>query len=168
MVWILFAVASLGYLLLWPFCIRMSLRLSATSCRGEVYIASFFRLRIEGDFLQEPYFSLHLLDGRGRRKKLTSQGKGQGFTPIIQVERLDGALYLGVREEGAFTVEALGALYALLETAGLSLNCRVNLQPRACFDKNICALQLFGIGRFTLAQNIKEYLKEKRRYHAIR
>ena len=40
----------------------------------------------------------------------------------------------------------------------------VVLRPTACFDKNICALRLSGIGRFVLAQNILEYVKGKNRH----
>ena len=35
------------------------------------------------------------------------------------------------------------------------------LRPTPCFDKDICALRLSGIGRFVAAQNILEYRKGK-------
>ena len=65
------------------------------------------------------------------------------------------------------TVELLGLLYALLTALGEAAFQRVDLRSMACFDKDICALQLSGIGRFVLAQNILEYLKG-RKQNAIR
>ncbi len=165
MILLIAGVTTLLYILLWPFSLRLDARLSPTSGRAEVVIASFIRLRLEGDFLQPPYLTLYRLDDRGRRKPLGGgKRKKTGFVPVLRGERFDTALYVGVETDGALTVEALGALYALLAAAGRSRGGSLVLRPTACFDKNICALRLSGIGRFILAQNILEYLKGKNRH----
>ena len=48
-----------------------------------------------------------------------------------------------------------------METLGESFFDEASIRPTPCFDKNICAVRLSGIGRFVLAQNILEYLKGK-------
>lgn len=154
---------SLIYLLFWPFTLRVDARLSPTSGRAEVTVATFLRLRLEGDFLQPPWFRLCRLDGRGRRRPLGGKRKKRrgktGFVPVIRDKRLSATLHVGVGEDGALTVEALGLLFALLDTAGKSYCDQAVLRPDPCFDRTICALRLSGIGRFVLAQNILEYLK---------
>ena len=158
MIWLFAGAFTLLYLLLWPFSLRLDARLSPTCGRGEVVVASLLRLRLEGDFLQPPYFHLCLLDGRGGRKPLGGGRKKKkgSFAPVIRHKRISATLWVGLESDGALTVEALGLLYGLLEAAGT-----LSLRPTACFDKNICALRLSGIGRFVLAQNILEYLKGK-------
>ena len=162
MIWLFLGILTLLYLLFWPFSLRLDARLSPTSGRGELTVASLFRLRLEGDLLQPPFFQVCLLDSRGRRRPL---GKGRKrrsrFSPVVRAPRLWATVHVGVREDGALTVEALGLLYAALETVGRGLGADVALRPAACFDKNICALRLSGIGRFVLAQNILNYLKGK-------
>ena len=163
MIWLFAGAFTLLYLLLWPFSLRLDARLSPTCGRGEVVVASLLRLQLEGDFLQPPYFHLYLLDGRGGRKPLGGGRKKKkgSFAPVIRHKRISATLWVGLESDGALTVEALGLLYGLLEAAG-TLSCdEVILRPTACFDKNICALRLSGIGRFVLAQNILEYLKGK-------
>lgn len=164
MLWLAFGAVTALYLLLWPFSLRLDARLSLTSGRAEMVVASFLRLRVEGDLLQPPYFTLHRLDARGRRRPLGQQKKRKrksGFVPVIRDSRIVAALSVGTREDGALTVEALGLLYALLETLARGYGADLALTPTACFDKNICALRLSGIGRFVLAQNILNYLKGK-------
>ena len=162
MIWLFAGAFTLLYLLLWPFSLRLDARLSPTCGRGEVVVASLLRLQLEGDFLQPPYFHLCLLDGRGGRKPLGGGRKKKGgFAPVIRHKRLSATLWVGLETDGALTVEALGLLYALLETAGELFQIDLVLRPDACFDKNICALRVSGIGRFVLAQNILEYLKGK-------
>ena len=163
MIWLALGIVTMLYLLLWPFSLRLDARLSPTSGRAEVMVASCFRLRLEGDFLQPPFLSLFRLDKQGRRKALTSKRKKHkgGFSPVLQDSRLSATLYVGLETDGALTVETLGLLYSLLETVGSVMGTAVALRPAACFDKNICALRLSGIGRFVLAQNILEYLKGK-------
>ena len=163
MIWLFAGAFTLLYLLLWPFSLRLDARLSPTCGRGEVVVASLLRLRLEGDFLQPPYFHLCLLDGRGGRKPLGGGRKKKkgSFAPVIRHKRISATLWVGLESDGALTVEALGLLHGLLKAAG-TLSCdEVILRPTACFDKNICALRLSGIGRFVLAQNILEYLKGK-------
>ena len=165
MIWLFFGTATLLYLLFWPFSLRLDARLSPTSGRGELTVASLVRVRLEGDFLQPPYLTLWRLDGRGRRRPLgKKRQRKDGFTPVIRSGKLAAALYVGMEEDGALTVEALGLLYALLETVGHLFFEEVTLRPAPCFDKTICALRLSGIGRFVLAQNILEYLKGKNRH----
>ena len=162
MIWLLAVPITLLYLLLWPFSLRLDARLSPTSGRAEVTVASLLRLRLEGDFLQPPFLRLYLLDGRGRRRPLRGRGKRKrGFAPVIRNRRLSATLYVGLEDDGALTVETLGLAYALLETLGKGFCEAAAIRPTACFDKNICALRLSGIGRFILAQNIFEYLKGK-------
>ena len=160
MIWLIFGTVTLLYLLLWPFSIRFDARLSPTSGRGELTVASLLRVRLEGDFLRSPWLRLWRLDERGCRRPLIAGRKRKGgFTPVVRNGKLAATLYVGVEGDGALTVEALGLLYALLETVGWSLFEEVTLRPAPCFDKTICALRLSGIGRFVLAQNILEYLK---------
>ena len=164
MIWLYLGIVTLLYLLFWPFSLRVDARLSPTSGRGEVTAASFLRLRLEGDFLQPPWLRLYVLDGRGRRRLLGNRKKKKrksGFRPVIRDGRIAAVLCVGTREDGALTVEALGLLYALLETLAGVCGVDLALTPTACFDKNICALRLSGIGRFVLAQNILNYLKGK-------
>jgi len=162
MIWLFFAALTLLYLLLWPFSIRLDARLSPACGRGELLAASLLRLRFEGDFLQPPFLHLFLLDGRGRRRPLRRGKKRKsGFVPVIRDRRLLATLYVGLETDGALTVETLGLAYALLETLGKGFFEAAAIRPTACFDKNICALRLSGIGRFVLAQNILEYLKGK-------
>lgn len=163
MLWIVLGVVTVLYLLLWPFSVRLDLRLSPTSGRAEATVASLFRLRLEGDFLQAPYFRLYRLDSRGRRNPLARKKRRSrsGFTPVFRQKRLAATLYIGVETDGALTVEALGLLYALVETVGSAYCKTAAIRPAPCFDKNICALRLSGIGHFILAQNILEYLKGK-------
>ena len=78
-----------------------------------------------------------------------------------QVIDCDAVYHRLLETDGALTVEALGLAYALLETLGKGFCEAAAIRPAACFDKNICALRLSGIGRFVLAQNILEYLKGK-------
>ena len=168
MIWLCFGALTAAYLLLWPFSLRVEGRLSPTSGRGEVIVASLVHLRLEGDFLQPPFLALYRLDGRGRRKRLKrGRDRGSSFRPVLRGERVCASLYLGVAGDGAATVELLGLLYALLTALGEAAFRRVDLRSMACFDKDICALQLSGIGRFVLAQNILEYLKG-RKQNAIR
>ena len=165
MIWLLLGVVTLLYILFWPFSLRLDARLSPTSGRAEVTVATFFRLRLEGDFLQPPYLKLWRLDNRGRRKPLIQQKKKRkkksGFAPVIRDKRLLATLHVGLEGDGASTVEALGMAASLLETFCRGAGADVRLSPTPCFDKNICALGLSGIGRFVLAQNILEYLKGK-------
>ena len=165
MILLALGVATLLYLLLWPFSLRLDARLSPTAGRGEVTFATFFRLRLEGDFLQPPYLRLWRLDDRGRRRPLPrGKGRGGGFRPVIRKQRLSATLHVGLAEDGALTVEALGLLYALLEALGQGFAIDLAVRPVPCFDKNICALRLSGIGRLVLAQNILEYLKGKHKH----
>ena len=162
MIWLFAGAFTLLYLLLWPFSLRLDARLSPTCGRGEVVVASLLRLRLEGDFLQPPYLKFYRLDGRGGRKPLGGGRKKKGgFTPVIRHKRLSATLWVGLETDGALTVEALGFLHGLLKAAGALACDEVILRPTACFDKNICALRLSGIGRFVLAQNILEYRKGK-------
>ena len=163
MFWIVAGSVTLLYLFLWPFSLRVDARLSPTCGRTEITVASVLRLRLEGDFLQAPFFKVYRLDRRGRRRALAGQrGKGKnGFSPVLRNPRLSAALYVGLETDGALTVEALGLVYALLKSVGVGFGAAVALRPTPCFDKNICALRLSGIGRFVLAQNILEYLKGK-------
>lgn len=162
MLWLIAGVMTLLYILFWPFSLRLDARLSPTCGRAEVTVATFFRLRLEGDFLQPPYLKLWRLDNRGRRRPLGKRGKQKsGFTPVIQNKRLTATLHVGLEGDGASTVEALGMAAALLETFCRGVGADLRLLPTPCFDKNICALRLSGIGRFVLAQNILEYLKGK-------
>lgn len=165
MIWLIAGSATLLYLLLWPFSVQVDARLTPTAGRAEVTVASLLRLRFEGDFLQPPFLTLSRLDGRGRRHPLKQkkQKKG-GFRPVIRHRRLMATLYVGLVGDGALTVEGLGLLYALLETLGNGYCERLALRPTPCFDKDICALRLRGIGRFVLAQNILEYVKGKSKY----
>ena len=112
--------------------------------------------------MQPPYLRLYALDGRGRRRPLgVGRRKEGGFVPAVRGKRLAITLHVGLEADGALTVEALGLLHGLLKAAGALACDEVILRPTACFDKNICALRLSGIGRFVLAQNILEYLKGK-------
>ncbi len=164
MILLVFCAVTALYVLLWPFSLRVEARLSPTSGRGEVVVASLLRLRLEGDFLQPPFLTLYRLDGWGRRKRLTGgRGQGRSFRPVLRGERVQGVLHLGIEADGAATVELLGLLSALLQTVGELAFKQAELQSRACFDKDICALQLSGIGRFVLAQNILEYLKGRKK-----
>ena len=165
MLWLIAGVMTLLYILFWPFSLRLDARLSPTSGRAEVTVATFFRLRLEGDFLQPPYLKLWRLDNRGRRRPLGKRGKQKrGFTPVIQNKRLTATLHVGLEGDGASTVEALGMAAALLGTFCRGVGADLRLLPTPCFDKNICALRLSGIGRFVLAQNILEYVKGKNRH----
>ena len=162
MLWLIAGVMTLLYILFWPFSLRLDARLSPTCGRAEVTVATFFRLRLEGVFLQPPYLKLWRLDARGRRRPLGKRGKQKrGFTPVIQNKRLTATLHVGLEGDGASTVEALGMAAALLETFCRGVGADLRLLPTPCFDKNICALRLSGIGRFVLAQNILESLKGK-------
>ena len=162
MLWLIAGVMTLLYILFWPFSLRLDARLSPTCGRAEVTVATFFRLRLEGDFLQPPYLKLWRLDNRGRRRPLGKRGKQKsGFTPVIQNKRLTATLHVGLEGDGASTVEALGMAAALLETFCRGVGADLRLLPTPCFDKNICALRLSGIGCFVLAQNILESLKGK-------
>ena len=162
MLWLIAGVMTLLYILFWPFSLRLDARLSPMCGRAEVMVATFFRLRLEGDFLQPPYLKLWRLDNRGRRRPLGKRGKQKsGFTPVIQNKRLTATLHVGLEGDGASTVEALGMAAALLETFCRGVGADLRLLPTPCFDKNICALRLSGIGRFVLAQNILESLKGK-------
>ena len=162
MLWLIAGVMTLLYILFWPFSLRLDARLSPTCGRAEVTVATFFRLRLEGDFLQPPYLKLWRLDNRGRRRPLGKRGKQKrGFLPVIQNKRLTATLHVGLEGDGASTVEALGIAAALLETFCRGVGADLRLLPTPCFDKNICALRLSGIGRFVLAQNILESLKGK-------
>ena len=162
MLWLIAGVMTLLYILFWPFSLRLDARLSPTCGRAEVTVATFFRLRLEGDFLQPPYLKLWRLDNRGRRRPLGKRGKQKsGFPPVIQNKRLTATLHVGLEGDGASTVEALGMAAALLETFFRGAGADLKLSPTPCFDKNICALRLSGIGRFVLAQNILESLKGK-------
>ena len=160
MIWLSAGALTLLYLLLWPFSFRLDARLSPTSGRAELTVASLLRLRLEGDFLQPPYFQLRRLDIQCRRKPLGRGRKGKsGFVPVLRAARLTATLHVGLEGDGALTVETLGMAYALLETAARAWGVELVLRPTACFDKSICALRLSGIGRFVLAQNILEYVK---------
>ena len=165
MIWLFFGILTLLYLLFWPFSLRLDARLSPTCGRAEVTVASLFRLRLEGDFLQPPFFQVYRLDNRGRRRPLGKKKKRRsGFRPVVRGSQLWATVHVGVREDGALTVEALGLLYALLEALGRGAQAELALRPTACFDKNICALRLSGIGRFVAAQNILNYLKGKTKH----
>ncbi len=165
MIWLLVGTLTLLYLLLWPFTLRLDARLSPTSGRAELVVASLLRLRWEGDFLQAPYLTLYRLDRKGRRKPQGQRrNRRSGFLPIIRNKRVAATLYVGMEGDGALTVETLGLAYAILETLGKGFSVDLTLRPTACFDKNICALRLSGIGRFILAQNILEYRKGKNRH----
>ena len=157
MVFLIAGAFTVLYLLLWPFSLRVDARISLTSGRAELMAASFFRLRMEGDFLQPPFFSVYRLDRQGRRKPLGGKRKPKagGFSPVIRYGRLSAVIHVGTETDGALTVEALGILYALLEAFGIRYGVATALRPDACFDKNICALRLSGIGRFVLGA---EYL----------
>ena len=163
MILLIAGTITLLYLLFWPFSLRLDARLSPTSGRAEVTVATFLRLRLEGDFLQPPWFRLCRLDGRGRRRPLGGKRKKRrgktGFVSVIRDKRLSATLHVGVGEDGALTVELLGLLYVLLEALGQGFSVDLALRPTPCFDKDICALRLSGIGRFVLAQNILNYLK---------
>ena len=163
MIWLALGIVTALYLLLWPFSLRLDARLSPTSGQAEVQVASLLRLRFEGDFLQPPYLTLYRLDVRGRRRPIGRKRKQQrarsAFRPVFRKKRLAATVYLGAEGDGALTVEALGLLYALMETLGESFFDEASIRPTPCFDKNICAVRLSGIGRFVLAQNILEYLK---------
>ena len=105
---------------------------------------------------------VELLDGRGRRRPLTRKRKRKqrgSFVPVIGDKRLTATLHVGLEGDGASTVEALGLVYALLKALGQGYGVDLVLRPAPCFDKTVCALELSGIGRFVLAQNILEYLK---------
>ena len=163
MIWLALGIVTVLYLLLWPFSLRLDARLSLTSGRAELTAASLLRLQLEGDFLQPPFLKVYRLDRQGRRRPLKSRKRREGsFSPVLRKKCLGAALYVGAETDGALTVEALGFLYALLETLGAGLCAAVVIGAVPCFDKNICALRLSGIGRFVLAQNILEYLKGKR------
>lgn len=165
MIWLILGTATVLYLLLWPFSFTLDARLSPTSGRAEVTVATFLRLRLEGDFLQPPYMSLWRLDKDGRRKPLGGQrNRKTGFSPVIGHKRVAATLYVGLEGDGALTVEVMGMIYTLLEALGRGARVDLALRPTPCFDKNICALGLSGIGRFVLAQNILEYLKGKNRH----
>ena len=165
MIWLLFGMTTLLYLLLWPFSLRVDARLTPISGRAEVVVASLFRLRFEGDFLQMPYLTLWRLDGRGRRRPLTGEKRRRnGFWPVIRHPRLTATLHVGLVGDGALTVEALGLVYSLLEALGRGIGVDLTLGSIPCFDKDICALGLSGIGRLVLAQNILEYRKGKNRH----
>ena len=58
MIWLCLGALTAAYLLLWPFSLRVEGRLSPTSGRGEVIVASLVHLRLEGDFLQPPFLVL--------------------------------------------------------------------------------------------------------------
>ena len=165
MIWLSVGTFTLLYLLLWPFSLRLDARLSPTSGRAELTVASLLRLRLEGDFLQPPYLKLYRLDDRGRRKPLGRGPKRKSsFVPVLRAPRLVATLHVGLEGDGALTVEALGMVYALVEAAAKAWPVDLALRPAACFDKSICALRLSGIARFVLAQNILEYLKGKNRH----
>ena len=165
MIWLFFGTATVLYLLFWPFSLRLDARLSPTCGRGEVTVASLFHLRLEGDFLQPPYFTLWRLDREGRRKPLgKNRRQSGGFSPVIRDKRLTATLCVGLAGDGALTVEALGLLYALLEALGRGVQVDLRLRPAPCFDRDICALRLSGIGRLVPAQNILEYLKGRNRH----
>lgn len=162
MIWLIAGAVTLLYILLWPFTLRLDARLSPTSGRAEITAATFFRLRLEGDFLQPPWLTLFRLDGQGRRRPLTRKRKRKqrsSFAPVILDKRLVATLHVGLEGDGASTVEALGLVYALLKALGQGYGVDLVLRPAPCFDKTVCALGLSGIGRFVLAQNILEYLK---------
>ena len=164
MLWLIAGVVTLLYILFWPFSLRLDARLTPLSGRAEVTVATFFRLRLEGDFLQPPYLKLWRLDARGRRRPLTRNRRRKrkgGFAPVIHNKRLLATLHVGLEGDGASTVEALGMAAALLEALGRGAGADLRLRPTPCFDKNICVLGLSGIGRFVLAQNILEYRKGK-------
>ena len=162
MLWLIAGVVTLLYLLFWPFSLRLDARMTPLSGRAEVTAATFFRLRLEGDFLQPPYLKLWRLDARGRRKPLGKRKKGRsGFSPVIGQKQVAATLCVGVEGDGATTVEVLGMAAALLEALCRGIGADLKLLPTPCFDKNICVLGLSGIGRFVLAQNILEYLKGK-------
>ena len=112
MIWLALGIVTMLYLLLWPFSLRLDARLSPTSGRAEVMVASCFRLRLEGDFLQPPFLRLFRLDKQGRRKALTPKRKKRksGFSPVLQDSRLSATLYVGLETDGALTVETLGLL----------------------------------------------------------
>ena len=116
MLWLIAGVMTLLYILFWPFSLRLDARLSPTSGRAEVTVATFFRLRLEGDFLQPPYFHLCLLDGRSGRKPLGDGRKKKkgSFAPVIRHKRISATLWVGIESDGALTVEALGLLHGLV------------------------------------------------------
>lgn len=162
MIFLIAGAFTLLYLLFWPFSLRLDARLSPTSGRAEITVASLLRLRVEGDFLQSPYFKLYRMDREGRRKPLGAKRrkrKKRSFAPVIRDTRLLATLSVGTEGDGALTVEGLGLVYSLLEALGRGIGAKIALRPTPCFDKTICALGLSGIGRFVLAQNILEYLK---------
>ena len=162
MIWLLLGALTLLYILFWPFSLRLDARLTPLSGRAEVTVATFFRLRLEGDFLQPPYLKLWRLDARGRRTPLMQQKKRKrkgGYVPVLRDQRLTATLCVGIEGDGASTVEALGMAASLLEAVCRGVGADLKLSPTPCFDKNICVLGLSGIGRFVLAQNILEYLK---------
>ena len=164
MLWLIAGVMTLLYILFWPFSLRLDARLSPTCGRAEVTVATFFRLRLEGDFLQPPYLKLWRLDARGRSRPLTRNRRRKrkgGFAPVIHNMRLLATLHVGLEGDGASTVEALGMAASLLEAVCRGVGADLKLSPTPCFDKNICVLGLSGIGRFVLAQNILEYRKGK-------
>ena len=162
MLWLIAGVVTLLYILFWPFSLRLDARMTPLSGRAEVTAATFFRLRLEGDFLQPPYFKLWRLDARGRRKPLGKRKKGRsGFSPVIGQKQVAATLCVGVEGDGAATVEILGMAASLLEAVSRGAGVDLILRPAPCFDKTVCALELSGIGRFVLAQNILEYLKGK-------
>ena len=167
MIWLIAGVVTLLYILLWPFSLRLDARLSPTSGRAEITAATFLRLRLEGDFLQPPYLTFFRLDGRGRRRPLMRKRKRKqrgSFVPVIGDKRLTATLCVGLVGDGALTVEALGLLYALLEALGRGVQVDLRLRPAPCFDRDICALRLSGIGRLVPAQNILEYRKGRNRH----
>ena len=165
MIWLLFGTATLLYLLFWPFSLRFNARLSPACGRAEITVASLVHLRFEGDFLQPPYLTLWRLDREGRRRPLSRKRRKQGgFSPVVGNKRLSATLYVGLVGDGALTVESLGLLYSLLEALGRSARVDLRLRPVPCFDKDICALRLSGIGCLVPAQNILEYLKGKYRH----
>ena len=136
MLWLIAGVMTLLYILFWPFSLRLDARLSPTCGRAEVTAATFFRLRLEGDFLQPPYLKLWRLDNRGRRRPLGKRGKQKsGFTPVIQNKRLTATLHVGLEGDGASTVEALGMAAALLETFCRGVGADLRLLPTPCHAK---------------------------------
>lgn len=135
---------TLLYLLLWPFSLRLDARLTPLDGRGELTVASLFRLRFVGNLLRPPMLRLYRLDAQSRRRRLGGgKGKGQGgFRPVVRDRRLHVTLCVGVAGDGALTVEALGLVYALLETVGRPFLEELVIRPVPCFDKTVCALRL--------------------------
>ena len=165
MIFLIAGAVTLLYLLFWPFSVRLDARLSPTCGRTEITLASLVRLRMEGDLLQQPFFSVCRLDRQGRRKPLGKMpATSSGFSPVLRNMRITAALCVGIETDGALTVGSLGLLYALLGELGRRYCEEMVLRPAVCFDKTICALRLSGIARFVLAQNILEYLKGKNRH----